>query len=150
MAKKIRKVARRRPRDPQHRKVRIVERTFRQLMLTTETDMYTLDQGCGRATGYASQVLCGRVRMTFHHVLKWLEVMDVPPSDFFQLLTESMKPKYRIEHLPPTHDEVKEMVALIANELMSYDKRHKPPTATHGKKKTAKNPPNEGAETEAD
>ncbi len=150
MPTKIKKKARRRSRDPQHRKVRIVERTFRQVMLTTETDMYTLDKGCGRATGYTSQVLCGRVRMTFHHVLKWLEVMDVPPSEFFQLLTEAMKPKYRIEHLPPSHDEIKEMVALIAKELITYDKRHRPPSEKQSKNKPAKKPPGEEVEADED
>ncbi len=138
MAKTPRRTAARRPREPQHRKVRIVERTFRHLMLTTETDMYTLDRGCGRAPGYTSQVLCGRVRMTFHHVLKWLEVMDVQPADFFQLLTEAMRPKHRIEHLPPSRDEIQEMISQIASELMTYDQRRDPPTENQGKAKLAR------------
>ncbi len=104
--------------------------TFRQLLVRTGMEMHTLDRRCGKAPGYTSQVLCGRVRMTFHHLFKWLEAMDVAPDEFFQLLAENLRPSYQPSYRPPYRpdlpppdpEELDELIGRIAKQLMNRKK----------------------------
>ena len=114
--RKRRKLA---PRAPEHKNVKIVSRTVRRLLVEYEMSIQELDQRSGMATGYGTQVLSGHVRLTFHHVFKWLDAMGVHPSVFFIQLAEMLKPKHSlVEKQPPDQDELDELVSQVATEML--------------------------------
>ena len=104
---------------PEHRSIPIVQRCIRRLLGERQISLMELDRLSGMAPRYSSQVINGHVRLTFLHLFRWLDALEVSPVEFFAELSEMMKPKHKIiEIQPPDPDELDELVSQVAAELL--------------------------------
>jgi len=109
----------RRAKKVEHQNIPVVARTVRRYLGEREITLMELDRRSGMAPRYSSQVLNGHVRLTFLHLFRWLDAVEVSPVDFFQDLSEMMKPKHKVvEMQPPDPDELEELVSQVATELL--------------------------------
>jgi hypothetical protein len=111
-------VAHRMPRDPEDPRVRVAARTVRALLMERDLLLKDLDALSGQAIGYGSQVLTGNVRLTFHHVFKWLDALEVSPDEFFRRLANALTAKPRQHSPAPEPEELDDLVDRVATELV--------------------------------